>query len=320
MIRNRTATVLLAALLAALSCMFLTSAPAWSRVGAPAEPADPTAPTVRSGHAARANHAAPAAPAAPAASASLKEGADLAASGAQVFQGRAFDTCTAPPLSTMAAWRSSGYGAVGVYVGGRARACHQQQLTREWVRAVSDMGWRIIPVYVGSQSPCVTRESKRPFPIDIADPVSHGAEEARDAVMQARALGIVERSPVYLDMEAYAPRGPRCSEPVVSFTRGWSQELRRYGYFPGFYSSAASGITDIAEARRIGIRDLPEVVWYARWNARPALAAEPVLAAGHWTPNRRLHQYEGNVKETHGGRSMLIDRNVVDAPVAVVER
>lgn len=71
-------------------------------------------------------------------------------------------------------------------------------------------------------------------------------------------------------------------------------------------------------ARREGVRDLPEVMWFARWGVEPAVDDEPVLDRDAWQPHRRIHQYAGDVTERHGGVPMQIDRNAVDAPVAVI--
>src|SRR5215475_1240800 len=49
------------------------------------------------------------------------------------YAGPAFDTCTAPPLSTMQAWLASPYRAIGIYIGGTNRGCAQPQLTSSWV-------------------------------------------------------------------------------------------------------------------------------------------------------------------------------------------
>ena len=46
-----------------------------------------------------------------------------------VFIGLGFDACTAPSTRTMAAWGSSPYRAVGVYIGGLNRGCSQPNLT-----------------------------------------------------------------------------------------------------------------------------------------------------------------------------------------------
>ncbi len=49
------------------------------------------------------------------------------------YRGKGFDACTAPSSSTMQAWLSSPYRAVGVYIGGIMRACSQPNLTSAWV-------------------------------------------------------------------------------------------------------------------------------------------------------------------------------------------
>jgi hypothetical protein len=56
-------------------------------------------------------------------------------------------------------------------------------------------------------------------------------------------------------------------------------------------------------------------MWFARWRVKPQLAGEPALGRGAWSA-RRIHQYAGNVRERHGGRTLLIDRNQMHAPVA----
>lgn len=245
---------------------------------------------------------------------------DPARSGAQIYTGRGFDTCQAPSLSTMAAWTDySPYGAVGVYIGGRGRACPDQRyLSPDWVRGVTRLGWYLLPLYVGSQSPCVYSSHKRPYAIDSWRPWAQGVAEGRDAVRQARELGMRQDSAIYLDMEAYDRKDPECAQTTLTFVQAWNREVRRLGYLPGFYSSAGSGVTHIQQARWAGERDLPEAMWFARWNGSPDVANEPTLSTGAWEPHRRIHQYRGDVRETHGGRTVTIDRNLVDAPVAVI--
>ncbi|MEV1026954.1 DUF1906 domain-containing protein [Streptomyces sp. NPDC050264] len=236
--------------------------------------------------------------------------------GVRTFHGWAFDVCRTPSLDTMWRWRASRYRAVGVYYGGRGRACkHQPALSRAWARTVTDMGWRVLPVYVGSQAPCVGARKKKGVRIG-RHPWGQGVREARDAVRRAGALGMQRSSPLYLDMEAYAYRKRACASTTLSFVRAWNREVRRHGYVPGFYSSADSGVRHMEAARRAGVRDLPSVMWFARWHTKPHLYREPVLARDAWRPQRRIHQYAGNVKERHGGRTLVVDRNLMHAPVA----
>ncbi|MCX5438328.1 DUF1906 domain-containing protein [Streptomyces sp. NBC_00569] len=234
----------------------------------------------------------------------------------RMFHGLAFDTCMTPSLDTMRRWRSSKYGAVGVYYGGRGRACpHQPRLGHRWMKEVQRLGWRVLPVYVGSQSPCVVAGLKKTYRIG-RHAWRQGAQEGRDAVRTARAVGIRAGSPLYLDMEAYKYRQKKCARTTLTFVRGWDRQVREKGYVPGFYSSADSGVAHMRAAARAGVRDLPAVIWFARWHTRPRLAREPVLRGSAWSSRRRIHQYAGNVKERHGGRTLVIDRNLVHAPVA----
>ena len=238
----------------------------------------------------------------------------------RIFQGDGFDTCQAPDLATMDAWRAhSSYRAVGIYFGGRARACSSQQnLTTDWVRQTTADGWNLLPIYVGSQAPCVDSSNKNPYAIDGSAPTSQGTSEGKDAVRAAQALGLQPGSPLYLDMEAYDINNSACKATTLAYVRAWDKALHAQGYLSGFYSSADSGVQHMDQARAAGYTDLPDVLWYGRWGVTPNLTSDPAISDTAWTPHARIHQYEGSVTETHGGRSLNIDRNLVDAPVAVV--
>jgi hypothetical protein len=236
------------------------------------------------------------------------------------FNGHAFDTCTAPSLRTMRRWWDhSPYGAVGIYIGGANRACRQPRLTRSWVRSVDEMGWRLLPVYVGLQAPCHPARH-RMRRIDPRHAQQQGREQAADAVRKAARLGISEGSPIYLDVEAY-PRRAACGRAVVDFATGWTRGTRSRGYWSGFYSSTGSGVADLAAAHRSGRRHLPEVLWFARWNGRASTHGGPKSgpAMRKWPDRRRIHQYHGNVREVHGGAALRVDRNMMHALVAVVD-
>ncbi|MFC0847196.1 DUF1906 domain-containing protein [Streptomyces noboritoensis] len=232
------------------------------------------------------------------------------------FKGAAFDTCQAPPLATMKAWRSSSYRGVGVYFGGRGRGCpNQQHLSRSWLASVDGMGWRVLPIFVGSQSPCVRSAAKQKVRMGSRS-ATQGRTEGRQAAEAAGKLGIRQGSALYLDMEAYNADNAACARTTLAFVRAWNREVRGQGFLPGFYSSAASGVRHMEQARRAGQSDLPSVMWFARWGSGSSLYGEPSLHADAWRPHRRIHQYAGNVTETHGGRRLVVDRNTVDAPVA----
>ncbi|MGW8378465.1 DUF1906 domain-containing protein [Streptomyces sp. ODS28] len=256
-----------------------------------------------------------------AASSDSGEGSRAEARAVRHFRGQAFDTCKAPSFQTMRAWRqSSPFRGVGIYFGGRARHCpNQENLTPSWVRGVDRMGWRMLPIYVGSQSPCVTSQHKRKTLISSRHPVMQGVQEGRDAVRRASALGLGRSSALYLDMEMYRWwEHPRCAVTTRHFIQAWNYAVRKNGYVPGLYSSSNAGIKHMARARAEGHGSLPHAVWFARWTKKPQVDREPVLPPGSWYPHRRVHQFEGNTTKTYGGQKIQIDRNAVDAPVAAV--
>ncbi|GAA1187126.1 DUF1906 domain-containing protein [Kitasatospora gansuensis] len=234
----------------------------------------------------------------------------------RLFTGPGFDACTAPPLETMTAWKqSSPYGAVGIYVSGGQRGCSQPRLTADWVRQVRAMGWQLMPTHVGLQAPCSTLGNK-PKRIDPATAVQQGQAEAAEAVAALRALGLGPGSPAYLDIESY-PRGDQsCAQSVIDFTVGWTQKLHLEGFRSGFYSSADSGISDLAAAARAGSAPLPDAIWYARWDGKADTAGAGGLEPGQWSNRQRVHQYQGNVQETWGGATLTVDRDQLDGPVA----
>jgi len=226
-----------------------------------------------------------------------------------------FDTCEAPSISTMAAWRSaSPFTSVGIYFGGGLRACTNRALQNPaWVNTVVAQGWRLIPIYVGAQAPCTTRSVR----IDPANAFAWGVDAANDAAVQATNAGLPVGAPLYFDMEAYDNTDADCSLAVKQFIAGWATRLRELGYRSGFYSSLNSGIADIAKAANEGFAT-PDAIWVARWNDVPNIFGFPqdLLPDSLWAAHQRIHQYRGGHPETWGGVTITIDSNAVDGPLA----
>ncbi|WP_051107962.1 DUF1906 domain-containing protein [Actinomadura atramentaria] len=221
--------------------------------------------------------------------------------------GRAFDTCAAPSLRTMRAWRSA-YRIANVYIGGVARGCAQPNLTRSWVRRVRALGYRLIPTYVGHQAPCAQFRTR----FTPANAAKAGAWNAKNAVARARKLGIPARSPIYFDLEGYDSDDASCRAAAMKFLNAWTRGLRARHYVPGVYSSVGSGIRDLGRARGIA---KPPIVWYAHWDGRTAVYDNPYLDRSWWPPHRRIKQYRGGHRETHGGVALNVDSNAVDGRV-----
>ncbi|MFI9361550.1 DUF1906 domain-containing protein [Kitasatospora sp. NPDC053057] len=231
------------------------------------------------------------------------------------YTGAGFDACSAPPAEALYVWRTaSPYGAVNIYSSGSQRGCEQRRLTPRWVAEVRAMGWRLVPTHVGLQAPCAERPDK-PLRIDPDRAEEQGAQEAGEAAAALGELGLGPGSPVYLDMEAYPVGDAVCSRAVVDFTVGWTRALRAAGYRSGFYSSMDSGIADLVAAARAGRAPLPDAIWYARWDGRPATSGQPGLPDELWA-GRRIHQHRGSADETYAGVTLSVDPDALDGPVA----
>jgi hypothetical protein len=227
-----------------------------------------------------------------------------------VYTGLGIDTCATPSASQMAAWGVSPYRAVGVYVGGANMACSQSNLTATWVSVESAAGWHIIPIYVGLQSP---GNSCGCAAISPSQAASQGAAAATDAVLHAEAVGIGPGNPIYYDMEAY-PGTTAQTTTVLAFLAAWTTQLHASGFKSGVYSSADSGISDLAVQYGTAYVE-PDDLWIADWNG-VANTVEATVPAADWAAHQRLHQYSGSSNATYGGATLNIDGDYLDGATA----
>jgi Rv2525c-like, glycoside hydrolase-like domain len=226
--------------------------------------------------------------------------------------GLGFDACTAPSVATMTAWLASPFRVAGTYLGGANWACSYGNFTPSWVSQVAAMGWRFVPVWVGPQAPCSTIPGA--VLINPSQAAAQGKSEAASAVSTAAGFGYGTGTPVYFDMEGYDNSQASCKQAVLNFLAGWTQGLHAAGYVSGVYSSAASGVADLASQYGTGYAS-PDDIWIADWTGDPVLA-DPYVPAGDWASHQRLHQYYGGHTETWGGVSVNIDADVIDGAVA----
>jgi hypothetical protein len=223
----------------------------------------------------------------------------------------AFDTCEAPTLDAMRAWRnSSPYQSVAVYIGGEMRACSNTALdTPGWVTSVLQDGWGIIPVYVGPQAPCSDYRST----MSVTNPDLHGLFTGFAAASRAQAAGLGEGSPIYLDVESWLVDDAACDAVVRTFIDNWVEGVHYFGYAAGLYSTPRTGIRVEAENGNDPGWHRVDAIWVARWNDAPYSYETPVADA---FAGRRIHQYHGDHWETWGGVKLAVDTNLVDGLVA----
>src|SRR4051794_3880672 len=238
------------------------------------------------------------------------------------FTGYGFDQCTAPTQASMDAWLTgSPYWAVGIYISGDSRGCTSQpNLTPAWVSTQLAKGWRLLPITLGPQASCTTRErylhQVRISPsrtTAYAAARAQGRGEAEKTVRAAARLGIAKGSTLWYDLEAFPTSGTDCRESALSFLHAWTRRLHGLGYRSGVYSSAASGlrILDDARVNRPGTYTMPDQLWIADWNGRADVGSAYLRSSG-WTPHRRVHQYRGGHDETYNGVTINIDNDWVD--------
>jgi hypothetical protein len=216
----------------------------------------------------------------------------------------------------MAAWATSPYRAIGVYVGGANRACSQPNLTATWVGEQVAAGWHLIPTYVGLQAPTSSCGSCAKLSSNTSKAIAQGTEAGSDAVAKAQSAGIGPGSPIYFDMEAYT-RTSSATAATLAFLSAWTVRLHSLGYTSGAYSSSSSGIADLGRA--IGSAyTLPDDIWTANWNGAHN-TLDPYLPSSAWVSHQRIHQYHGGHNETYGLTTINIDNDYVDGATVGAE-
>lgn len=235
--------------------------------------------------------------------------------------GLGFDACTAPSAATMKHWLASPYRVAGTYLGGVNWACGYGNFTPSWVRDVSAEGWKFIPIWVGEQAPCSTLRGVAR--IDPAQAAAEGAAEAASAVSTAQSFSYGAGSTIYFDMEGYSTSNASCGQAVLTFLSAWTDGLHAAGYSSGVYSSAGSGIKELAAQYGAASYDgapytSPDAVWIADWDGNPQLTGDPYVPDSDWPAGTRLRQYAGGHNETWGGATVNIDSDSIGGPVAAL--
>jgi hypothetical protein len=230
-----------------------------------------------------------------------------------VTSGLGFDACTAPSVATMTAWLASPYRVAGTYLGGVNWACGYGNFSTTWVSEVAAQGWQFIPIWVGPQAPCTGITGA--VTINPAQAAAQGQAEAASAVAAAQSFGYGTGSPIYFDMEGYDSSDISCAQAVLTFLGGWTQGLHAAGYLSGVYSSAGSGISDLAAEYGSQSYPRPDDVWIADWTGDPVLT-DPYLPNADWPGHHRLHQYYGGHDEAWGGATVNVDNDVINGAVA----
>jgi hypothetical protein len=243
------------------------------------------------------------------------------------FSGYAFDACQAPAPDEMDAWREhSPYAGVGIYTSGVNRYCDvQTNLSSDWVAEQAGKGWRLFPLHVGLQASC--RGDVKHWELVDPDPAddyaaarAQGRDQAAEAVASAKVYGIGRGSTLWYDLEAFDIDNTNCRLSALAMVSAWTQALHGAGYESGYYSSAASGIRMLDDARRdpADRHTMPDRIWVAHYVHRDApcklswgTTSTEYLSEDAWE-RHRMRQYCGTHTETYGGVALSIDSNYTD--------
>jgi uncharacterized protein YraI len=234
-------------------------------------------------------------------------------------EGLGFDTCTAPSLTALKAWRgTSPYTTVNIYFGGNNRGCSQPNLTGAWVRDATAMGWKLLPTYFGYQPYCMF--GSKPNRYTATNATTRGTTDATDAVARAKSLGVLPGSALYADVEHYNRTDSSCRTAVRRYVSAWTKTLHASGYLAGVYVHQDSGLLDLSGSYNSTSYARPDAVWMARWDGNRSLTGWPTASNSQWAVFQRAKQYRGDHNETWGGVTLNIDSDAIKAPVASVAR
>jgi putative cell wall-binding protein len=254
------------------------------------------------------------------------------------YNGRGFDTCTAPTDAQMDDWYAhSPYHAVGVYLGGvsyTGDATHPPLpcaapptdptnhggYTPAWVQHQSATGWAMWALYSGSQAKGLAGAG--------VDPTAVGVTEGTDAIAQAQNLGFAPGTIIFADMEGYNQAS--YTPNVVAYLKSFAATLAAGGYKTGLYgNSTAVGTTSTLgdAAADPALRSVLSAVDIANWSSPPATQSgqdtfhattnNANLSPTLWSQHQRIHQYFGGHNETYGSTPLNIDSDQVDLAPAV---
>jgi len=224
-----------------------------------------------------------------------------------------FDTCTAPSVQAMKAWRAK-YSVAAIYIGGQEMGCDYGNLSKSWVQSAESMGWSLMPTFVGLQAPCNSFSDE----IKPSQAAAEGQQAASQAVADAASFGLGPGTPIYYDMEAYNENKASCVSAVLTFLSAWDSQLQASRYVSGVYSSAGSGVVDLQTTISVGGHPIvkPRAIWFALWDNAVNLTGSPYMTPAVWTTAARSKQYAGPRVVKIGGYSLDIDSDLVDGPVA----
>lgn len=235
-----------------------------------------------------------------------------------------FDTCVAPPAPLLQTWwDKSPYRWLNVYLGGASMfpKCGGKDLTPEWVRAVYEQGWSLLPTWVGPQAPCAAQRVV--MSSNVISSYVQGQTEADAAIKAADGLGFSSAAPIYFDMEHFNPtrqdgsRDTVCIQAVNAFLSGWNNELTMRNHLAGVYASASN--YPVLDSSTMAVSVVAWIAggssWTEKYNDKCSVYGNTYISDNDWSAHQRIYQYTGGHNETYGQKTWNIDSDCADAPM-----
>lgn len=224
-------------------------------------------------------------------------------SGYSIMKGNGYDKFTKPTAAERSAWKSGGYGWVGVYLGGSNYI--GSPITAAWAMdAVNNSKVGLALIWVDLQSQCWSGSGAK-FSNTTTMAASQGATAATTATNAAKGAGFTGSVPIYLDVEGHSGSST-CRAAARAFVDGFVKQVRANGFYAGVYGSAGSSYL----SEFVGIANTPDYIWAARVNNTVSVFdLDTYIADDVWMYNQRLRQHTLNTTKTVNGVTMTVDLN-----------
>lgn len=210
---------------------------------------------------------------------------------------------------TQAFWTNTPYWNFGLYIGGSFAGCPVNGAS--FVTSLRNMGWKIMPIWVGPQAPCSSYSVR--FSSNTTTARQQGKNEAIAAYNRLIALGMTTlNTPVIYDLENFPTNNSSCVAATKAFMQGWVEQM----HLPpaqqaGVYgSSCASGLANFASNA-----NPPDFITGADWDGIKSVWNMACIGTGSWTNHQRHKQYRGDHNETWNGVTVSVDNDCSDGPV-----
>jgi hypothetical protein len=241
--------------------------------------------------------------------------ANAIVSGIGLNAAKGFDACGIPSntASLQPWWTSSPYYWIGTYLPAPNRpiggSCYLPDAA--WYDAVNNMGWRVAPIYVGLQAPCVYQGGLARMSYSLPQAAADGQSAGWDAVSRAQGRGLWS-TVLFYDMEAFNTNDVPCIQAVQTFINEFNNIVEANGYKTGYYgSTCASAAANVAQ-----IPTWPRMFWGAQWDGNPSTGAMNCVSPGDWWNRERYKQYVGGHPENYGGVVISMDNDCANSWVS----